>query len=87
MVRRPQTFDRIKENSSPHQLESFFDNDIGDPRDQEALWVSPNKVQFNHQKHKIIMECPMEKQGRKISSWKIHHFVLTEEFLAYKEVY
>lgn len=82
----PQALEQLKRSSQLRRMESFFDHDTGDPKPDKQLWMIPNKNQSSDMKVKVIMDAPMEKQGRKTHSWKVRHYVLTDDFLAYKEV-
>lgn len=82
----PQALEQLKESSQLQQLESFFDNDASDSRSDRQLWITPPKNFYNDLRNKVILEAPMEKQGRTTHTWKMRYYILTEGFLAYKEV-
>lgn len=70
--------------------ESFFnDDDIdADPYDsRRKLWIRPQKSHLNSLKpENILFEGLMAKKGKKTKLKKIRYYILTRDFLAYKEV-
>ena len=82
----PQALEQIKESSQLRQLESFFDYNATDPREQRQLWNPPTKNHYAILEENTIIEGYMEKQGRKTHSWKSRYYILTNEYLMYKEV-
>lgn len=82
----PQALEQIKESSQLRQLESFFDYTSSDSKDQRYLWTSPTRNHYQLIEKDSIVQAYMEKQGRKTHSWKTRYYILTSEFLIYKEV-
>ena len=70
--------------------ESFFDDDDidADPYDRRRkLWIRPQKSHLNSLKpENILFEGLMAKKGKKTKLKKIRYYILTRDFLAYKEV-
>jgi len=86
-ISNPQGLETINENSKSKQLESFFDYKSSDPKNLRKLWTAADQNHENEIKRNILVEGFMEKQGRKTHSWKTRYYILTDEFLAYKEVW
>lgn len=83
----PKALEQLKDSSQILALELFFDYDEREPKYKKSLWIKPNKAHLINLKDNTIFEAAMEKKGRKTSAWKERHYILTHEFLAYKEVY
>lgn len=70
--------------------ESFFDDDDidADPFDsRRKLWIKPQKSHLNSLKpQNILFEGWMAKKGKKTKLKKLRYYILTRDFLAYKEV-
>lgn len=70
--------------------ESFFDDDDleTDSLDiRRKLWIKPQKSHLNSLKAgNILFEGYLAKKGKATKLKKIRYYILTSEFLAYKEV-
>ena len=85
-TQNPQTLELLKGTFQLLQLETFFDSDTSDPAFLKNLWVKPKKCHTTGLNENILTEGPMEKQGRRTNQWKTRYYILTSNFLAYKEV-
>lgn len=84
----PVALEQLNEWSQLRVLESFFDSLPSDPPSLRKLWFKPNKTQLNDfAKSIVLLEASLVKQGKKTRVWKSRHYILTSEFLAYKEVF
>lgn len=86
-TRNPQALELLKGSFQLVQLESFFDVGPSEPKSLRRLWASPEKAQLaDIGEEKVIAQALMEKKGRKTNRWQTRYYILTLEFLAYKEV-
>ena len=85
----PDKFDYKTKTFSDLKESLFDDDDIDfDPYDNKRkLWIKPQKSHTNSLKtSKILFEGFMAKKGKKTKLKKVRYYILTSEFLAYKEV-
>ena len=85
-TQNPQTLELLKGSFQLLQLETFFNSDPSDSNLLKSLWIRPKRSHLDSLDEKILFEGVMEKKGRRTSQWKSRYYILTDEFLAYKEV-
>lgn len=83
----PQALELLKGSFQLIQLESFFDVDPSEPKMLKKLWTKPKDEQIASLSEKILLENTMEKREKRTNRWISRHYILTSDFLAYKEVY
>lgn len=82
----PIALEQLNEFSQLRNLESFFDSNPDDPL-AKRLWIKPEKHHLESlTPDKIILVASFQKKGKKTKIWKTRHYILTSQFLAYKEV-
>jgi len=82
----PIALEQLQEPSELRNLESFFNNAPSDPLSQKKLWIKPTASHLEEISSQILMEASFQKQGKRTKIWKSRYYILTNEFLAYKEV-
>ena len=84
----PLALEQLQESSELRNLESFFNNALTDPPVKRKLWSKPEKIHIEKatSEEEILLEGSFQKQGKRTKIWKTRFYVLTTQFLAYKEV-
>ena len=82
----PQALELLKGSFQLVQLERFFDVGYSEPRSIRKLWISPKQTHLVNLEENILAEGIMWKKGRKLNRWIMRYYILTPDFLAYKEV-
>ncbi len=85
-TQNPQALELLKGSFQLIQLERFFDVGYSEPRSVKKLWISPKASQIENLEANIRAEGLMWKRGRKLNQWITRYYIMTSDFLAYKEV-
>ena len=87
IILNPVELDGHQESLSSQKFKSFFDSSANDPKGQRKLWVKPSKSDLEAFKNnEIIAESYFKKQGKRTKAWKNRFYILTADFLTYKQV-